>query len=481
MSIGGKRSDFRTRVHSALADRGLRQSMQNLGQRMEKVRRQRWDEAQDIQQARRQARAARLDALRNLPELLELLAHRVTARGGHVYWAEDAGAANAYILDVARRHGVQRVVKSKSMTTEEIGLNATLEAAGLQVLETDLGEYILQLAGQPPAHIVAPAVHMRVADISRLFQEKLGIPETYDINLLTGAARSRIRRQFLQADMGITGANFAVAETGTLAMITNEGNGRFVNSLPPLHVAVVGVEKIVRNLEDLVLFLQLLPRSATGQVMTSYVSLYNGPALPDDADGPREFHLVLLDNGRSRLLADGYGEILTCIRCGACMNTCPVYQTIGGQAYGWVYPGPMGSVLTPLLQSEKSSDLPFASTLCGACRDACPVMIDLPRLLLRLRSERAAAHRSLLEQVGFHFWADMTRAPGRFRSARKMGRVASLLLGQGKALSWLPWPFNRWTKSRRFPPVAAESFSRRWAREHGNEGGGREKPPRDVT
>ncbi len=468
MKIRQSRSDFRQRVRASLADENLRISLQNLGRRMDKDRQQRWAETQDINALRRQAQAVRLDGLRHLPELLETLEAKVLARGGHVYWAEDAIAANEYILDVAHQHNVQRIVKSKSMTSEEIGLNRALQDAGLEVLETDLGEYILQLAGQPPTHIVAPAVHLRISDIARLFHEKLGMPETYDIELLTAAARSRLRRQFLRAEMGITGANFAVAETGTLAMITNEGNGRFVNSLPPLHVAIVGVEKVIRSLEDLLLLLQLLPRSATGQTLTSYVSLYNGPARPDDPDGPGEFHLVLLDNGRSRLLADGYGEILTCIRCGACMNACPVYQAIGGEAYGWVYPGPMGSVLTPLLQTEKASELPFASTLCGACRDACPVMIDLPRLLLRLRSQASEAQRLTLERLGFHLWANVATDPGHFHRAQKWGHIASLLLGLGKALRRAPWPLSRWTQMRYFPSVAQESFSHYWVRRQQN-------------
>ncbi len=465
MRLKGKWPQFWKRAHNAVADKRSQQLLQNQGQRLDARRKRRWSEIQDIQQARQQARAARLDALRNLPELLEMLTDRITARGGHVYWAEDADAANTYILDVARFHGVQRVAKAKSLTIAEIGLNATLEAAGLQLLETDLGEYILQLAERPPMHRVAPAVPMRVAEISWLFQEKLGVPETYDINLLINAARSRIRRQLLQADMGITGANFAVAETGTLVMITNEGNGRFVNSLPPLHVAVVGVEKMVRSLDDLFLLLQLLPRSATGQVMTSYTSLYNGPARPGDADGPGEFHLVLLDNGRSQLLADGYGEILTCIGCGACLHACPIPQEASGKV-GWKYPGPMGSVLIPLLQAAESSGSPSVSALNGVCRDACPVMIDLPRLLSRLRSEEALTRYSVLEQFGLHLWRDMISAPGRFWEAQQAGRVVSWLLGSGKTPSWFSWPFSRWAKKRRLPPTEPESFKRRRVEEH---------------
>jgi L-lactate dehydrogenase complex protein LldF len=306
-----------------------------------------------------------------------------------VHWAESGADANRIVAEIAALHGVRTAVKSKSMVSEECALNPALEAAGVQVTETDLGEYILQLAQEPPSHIVAPVVHKSREEISDLFQEKHHTTRKAGIAELCREAREVLRPAFLGADMGISGANFLVAETGSVAIVTNEGNGRLVTTLPRVHVVITGIEKVVPTLEDLSTLLRLLPRSATGQAITNYVSLLTGTRGESDPEGPEHMHVVLLDNGRSRLLGDDLQPILRCIRCGACMNHCPVYQNVGGHAYGWVYPGPMGSVLTPVYQGlENALDLPHACTGCGACAAVCPVRIPLPDLLRRLRERQ---------------------------------------------------------------------------------------------
>lgn len=456
---------FSERVRAALENRHLRVALQRASGQFMAQRGRAIGELPHWPSLRAQARAIREHAITHLPELLTQLEAAAVARGMHVHWAEDAAQARQIVLDLVKAHNVRAIVKSKSMVSEEIGLNRALEAAGLAVTETDLGEYIIQLAGEPPSHIVVPAVHKRKEDIAEVFEQHLGVPRTLEPQILTAAARRRLRRHFLQAQMGISGVNFAVAETGTLAIVTNEGNGRFVTTLPPLHVAIMGIEKVVATWEDLALLLQVLPRSATGQKLTTYVSLIGGPAQPADADGADEVHLVLLDNGRSRMIADGYAEALCCIRCGACLNACPVYREIGGHAYGAVYSGPIGAVVTPLLHEiAQARELPYASSLCGACREVCPVQIDIPRLLLRLRVDLSASDGSSpWERVGLRAWRWLMASSARYRWAGWLARWGSWGLVRRGELRWLPPPLDRWTRSRTFPAPAARPFRARWA------------------
>jgi len=456
---------FDQRVRAALEDRHLRMALQRATGQFTLKREQAFAELADPQVLRDHARAIREYAITHLPELLERLEAEVTARGGVVHWAEDAAQARQIVLELARSHSVRQIVKSKSMVSEEIGLNRALGSVGLEVVETDLGEYIIQLAGETPSHIVTPAIHKRKEDIAEIFERRLGVPLTLEPEILTAAARRRMRRHFLQAEMGITGVNFAVAETGTLAIVTNEGNGRFVTGVPPLHVAIMGIEKVVPTLEDLMLLLQMLTRSATGQKLSTYVSLISGPARPGDPDGPEELHLILLDNGRSQIIADGYTEVLCCIRCGACLNSCPVYREIGGHAYGWVYSGPIGAVVTPLLQGlPHARELPGASSLCGACRDVCPVQIDIPQVLLNLRADLTAMGLSpWWERWAIRGWRWLMGSPQRYRWAGRLARWGGFWLARQGWLRWLPPPLNRWTRSRDFPAFAVRPFRDRWA------------------
>ena len=340
---------------------------------------------------KQEARDIKVHTLDHLDYYLDMLHTNVTAAGGHLHFAKDADQANEIVAHIARTRNVKIATKSKSMVSEELGLNPVLEAIGVEVWETDLGEYIIQLAEETPSHLVAPALHKSKEDVAELFAEKLGIPYDEDIDHMAATARTVLRDKFMEADLGISGANFVVAETGTLVIFTNEGNGRLCTSAPRIHIGITGMEKVIPSMQDMAVFIRLLPRSATGQRITSYVSMITGPRRSDDEDGPEEFHLVLVDNGRSRMLADPeLREALYCIRCGACLNICPVYQSVGGHAYGWVYPGPIGAGVTPMLVGlKKASKLPQASSLCGACREVCPIKIDIPRMLLHLRKKTA--------------------------------------------------------------------------------------------
>src|SRR5688500_1609384 len=336
----------------------------------------------NYEEIRSAAAAIRDRALESLDVYLAEFERNATARGAVVHWAETREDVNRIVREIARQHGVRKAVKSKSMVTEECALNDALEAAGVEVVETDLGEYILQLAKEPPSHIVAPVVHKTQDEVSDLFQAKHATPRKTDIGQLTREARERLRPHFLGADMGITGANFIVAETGSTLIVTNEGNGRMVTTLPRVHVAITGIEKVVPTLEDVATLMRLLPPHGTGQTISNYISVTTGVRGDGEREGPAHFHVILLDGGRSGLIGGELQAMLRCIRCGACMNHCPVYQNVGGHAYGWVYPGPMGSVLTPTYVGlEKALDLPHASTLCNQCGVACPVKIPLPDLL----------------------------------------------------------------------------------------------------
>lgn len=419
-------------------------------------------ELDDADGLRLAARAAKAEVLADLPAVLERLADRLVERGVHVCWACDAAEANAYIAGVAKSHGARVVVKSKSMASEETGLNAALEATGARVVETDLGEWIIQLAGEAPSHIIVPAIHRdrnQIADVLRRVQggERLAaIPEE-----LASFARARLREEFLRADMGVSGANFGVAESGSIVLVTNEGNGRMVTSLPRVHVAILGMERVVATWAQLDLMVALLARSATGQPLTTYTNVISGPRGEGEADGPEELHVVILDNGRSEILGTEFHEILACIRCGACLNVCPVYRQVGGHAYGWVYSGPIGAVITPLLAAGQpgAAEVANASTLCGACMDACPVAIPIQDLLLGLR-RRKASHAGRLERTAWTAWAAAWSRPGRYGTslrAAALGRVLLPIVDRAPSVT-------RWGAGRTVPRPAATSFRERWRR-----------------
>jgi len=457
---------YATRVEQALANRHLKTALERATGRMDGQRVTAMA-AVDGERLRDQTRQMKEYALRQWPELLEQLESNLTANGAHVHWAKEAGEVNRTLIQIARKANVQKVVKVKSMVSEEAHLNDALAQAGISVVETDLGEFIIQLAGEPPSHIIAPVIHRRVEDIAEIFQQELDMPPTLDPQVICGVARTHLRREFLGADMGISGCNFAIAETGTIGIVTNEGNGRMSSTLPRVYVVVMGIEKIVPTVEDAFLQYQALCRSATGQQCSVYLSLTSGPRQPGDADGPDEFHVILLDNGRVDMLAKGYGEALCCIRCGACLNVCPVYREIGGHAYGSTYSGPIGAVISGLLHTDVTDvdALPYASTLCCACRDACPVQIDLPRLLLDLRHDIVAeGETSRWERMGMQSFAQIMHNPTLYESGGKMAGLGSNLLAWfgGGSVKRLPGAFAGWTDSRNFPPFAKQSFRSLW-------------------
>jgi len=461
---------FSQRVQHALHDARLQTALSSASERFLVGREAAWAELDDVEDLRDRAQAIRRRTIAQLDTHLDRLADAVIRNGGAVHWAHDARDAARIITDLARESGVRRavnqVVKSKSMTSEEVQLNRALESAGIAVDETDLGEWIIQLAGETPSHIIAPAVHKTKEQVGELFRAETGRDFPDDIPVLTDVARQTLRERFLAADMGISGGNFAVAETGTVVIVTNEGNGRFTTGLPRIHVALIGIEKVVPTWEDMSVLLTLLPRSATGQRITSYVTCVSGPRRPGEADGPDEFHLVILDNGRSRLLGTKYEEMLHCIRCGACLNVCPVYRKIGGHAYGGTYSGPIGAVLTPLQEGlARFGDLPHASTLCGACVEACPVRIDLPRLLLDLRDDEVRRKPAVASpELGwaFRLYRWVAGVPALYRLAARAGHVLQQPFVQDGRIRSLPGPLAGWTAFRDFPPLAAHTFHERW-------------------
>ena len=398
--------------------------------------------------------------LANLDVYLERFERAATARGAQVHWAQTAQDACRIVCEIAATAGVRKVVKSKSMVSEECALNEALEAVGIEVVETDLGEYILQLAQEPPSHIVAPVVHKTKDQISDLFEQKHHTARKSGIPELCREAREVLRPHFLSADMGISGANFVVAETGSTVIFTNEGNGRLTTTLPRVHVAITGIEKVVPTLEDLSVLARLLPRSATGQSITNYLSVTTGVKGPADSDGPAEFHIILLDGGRTKLLGGELQSMLRCIRCGACMNHCPVYQSIGGHAYGWVYPGPMGAVLTPMYVGlENALDLPNASTFCNQCGVVCPVKIPLPDLMRKLREQQMQRGlRPWHERLALRLWAWTAQRPSIYGFAGALGvRLLSWLAGEERLLHKLPG-IAGWSNGRDLPAPAGRTF-----------------------
>lgn len=460
---------FESNARAALADEGLALAMGRATTQFISKRAAAVAEYPEFEQLRSVCAAVKAHTLEHLDVYVERFADALEAAGGHVHFASDAAEANAIVVRLAQERSARSVVKGKSMVSEETGLNAALSAAGITPYETDLGEYILQLEDDVPSHIIGPAIHKTREQITALFHERLGTPPDASVEALTAAARAELRKRFLEADMGITGANFLVAESGGVVLVENEGNIRLSTSVPRVHVAVVGFEKLIPRRADLPAFLALLPRSATGQRASSYVSILEGPRREGEPDGPDELHVVLVDNGRSAVLADPkLRDALRCIRCGACLNACPVYRHVGGHAYGWVYSGPIGAILDPgLLGLERTSKLPQASSLCGACGEVCPVKIPIPDLLVEHRKRSVQRGMSLPgERPALAGFGYLTAHPALYEATTAGARWAAQALADDGYLrgAWLP-VLGRWLAERDFPAPAKRSFRRMWREE----------------
>jgi len=472
MSVHSTSPAFKDNAHKALADVQLQKALGNVRAGFIDKRTQAAERLPEFEALRDSARDIKNHVLAHLDLYLEHYETKVREAGGHVHFARTAEEACATIVDICKAQGARTVTKGKSMVSEEIGLNAAIEAAGMEAIETDLGEYIIQLRGEAPSHIIAPAVHLTKEQVEQDFRRiHTHLDPERDLtqaeSLLT-EARMVLRKRFLEADVGITGANFLVAETGTSIIVTNEGNGDLTQTLPRVHIVVASIEKIVPTLEDAAQILRVLGRSATGQDMSVYTTLSTGPRRPEDVDGPQAYHVVLVDNGRSAMLGTEFEEMLRCIRCGACMNHCPVYHAVGGHAYGWVYPGPMGAVLSPsLLGVDKAGHLPNASTFCGRCESVCPVRIPLPKLMRHWREREYERHLAPATfRYGLGLWAFFARRPALYKFAtglampvlgylgRKAGRFAKLPLASG------------WTDHRDMPAPQGKTFQAQW-RERG--------------
>jgi L-lactate dehydrogenase complex protein LldF len=462
---------FDDRTADALADARLRTTLRTVTTAILGYRRAGLGRLDDSDAWRDHARRIRAHTLSKLDTYLDQFVSNVEARGGHAYYAATDADAVRYVRDLATAKGVKLAVKSKSMVTEEIELNHHLESAGIRVVETDLGEYIVQLAHDRPSHIVMPIMHMNREQVADLFRAKINATDAdlADIPSMTQLARRILREEFINADMGISGVNFAVAETGSITTCTNEGNGRLCTTMPRIHVAMMGIERIVPTVQDLSVMLQVLARSATGQNLTVYTNVVTGPRPSEgeraEDDGPDEFHVVMVDNGRSRVLGSELAEILYCIRCGACLNTCPVFQQIGGHAYGGVYSGPVGAVLTPALGGlDAFHELPQASSLCGACKDVCPVRIDIPRMLLKLRADSVEAGKSpWWITYGMRTLGWVGVRPRLFRLAGGLAARATRAIATDGWIRKMPGHLSGWTKTRDFPAMAPSSFQERWA------------------
>ncbi|MBW0107434.1 lactate utilization protein [Pseudonocardia sp. KRD-182] len=479
---------FPTAARTAVADAQLRSNLAHATATIRAKRAAVVDEVEEWEELRQAGAAIKDRALQHLDVHLEQLESALTSAGATVHWARDAAEANRIVVELARSHGVDEVVKVKSMATQEIGLNEALAEAGIHAQETDLAELIVQLGDDLPSHILVPAIHRNRAEIREIFVREMGRTGRPAPSGLTdapadlaAAAREHLREKFLRAEVAISGANFAVAETGTLVVVESEGNGRMCLTLPPVLITVVGIEKVVPTWAELDVFLQLLPRSSTGERMNPYTSMWTGVTA---GDGPQEMHVVLLDNGRTDVLADTVGrQALRCIRCSACLNVCPVYERTGGHSYGSVYPGPIGAILTPMLRGTghdaQVDSLPYASTLCGACFDACPVLIDIPEVLVHLRAQvvdRRRPGRPSLQDVAMRAASWVLGTAGRTTAAGRLaGRSAGLLgrwrgrsaPGGRQVLGSLPWPGSAWSQARDSPLPPAESFRDWWRRTHG--------------
>lgn len=443
--------DFRQLYRKEVADERLRANLHKATLEAAHKRSESFGEV-DFAFLRNEARKIKQESMTHLNELLSEFEDNAARNGCRIFYAQTPGKANAYILELAQKHSVRKIVKSKSMVTEEIGIVPFLEKYGIDTVETDLGEYIIQLAGETPSHITAPAIHKSRTQIAELLHRKLGIQLNDDPEFLAGEARKVLREKFISAEMGISGANFLIAENGTSVIVENEGNARLSTSAVKVHVIVTGIEKVIPKFSDMRIFMRLLARSTTGQKLTSYVSIIRGPRTENEKDGPEEVHIVLLDNGRSGLLGTEHQEVLHCIRCGACLNVCPVYRNIGGHAYGSVYPGPIGSLVTPLLfGKENAPDLPFASSLCGNCTEVCPVGIGIHHQLLALRNEIKSTHANWLERFIFRSYRKTMLRPGRYRL---MGNLARRL----SKMSLMTRLLKGWSNSRDLPEFPQRTF-----------------------
>jgi L-lactate dehydrogenase complex protein LldF len=464
---------FKERAHEKLHDPQVQRSLGKFQDKFVVTRRLAIVELDEFEATREAARAIRQRALEDLDAWLELFERNAKARGAEVLWAETPADINRLVLDIAARHGAAKIIKSKSMVSEESSLDHAIEAAGLTVIETDLGEYILQINDyEPPSHIIGPALHKSKEEVSELFARKHGTPRKDDIDALCLEARGVLRQHYLSADMGITGGNFFVAETGSVALVTNEGNATLATTLPKVHVAISGIEKIVPTLEDLATLMRLLPRSATGQSISNYVDIATGVKGAGEFHGAEHMYFILVDSGRTGVLASDVREALRCIRCGACMNHCPVYQNVGGHAYGWVYPGPIGSILTPMYVGlEKALDLPQASTFCNQCGVVCPVKIPLPDLLRKLRERQFERRlRPWHERAGLKVWSWLARRPRLYGAASALGvRWLRRRANRDGMIERLPLAAG-WTSERDMPAPAGRTF-RELYRERARNGG----------
>jgi L-lactate dehydrogenase complex protein LldF len=452
---------FKERAHASMANAQLQHSLQKFKGKFVVNRRESLKELDDFEGTREWAKAIRQSVLDNLDVWLEIFERNATARGATVLWAETPADINAHVLSIARRHGAQKIIKSKSMVSEESELDRAIEAAGLTVIETDLGEYILQINDyEPPSHIIGPALHKSKDEVSDLFQKRHKTTRKVGIEDLCLEARGVLRQHYLTADMGISGGNFFIAETGSVVLVTNEGNATLTTTLPRVHVAISGIEKIVPTLEDASTLLRLLTRSATGQSISNYVDILTGVKGHGEFHGAEHMYFILVDAGRTGVLGSELRPALRCIRCGACMNHCPVYQNIGGHSYGWVYPGPIGSILTPsYIGLEKALDLPQAATLCNQCGVVCPVKIPLPDLLRKLREQQfARALRPWHERAGFKLWSWLAAHPGLYALATRIGaRVLSAMGGRERLIHKLPLA-GGWTDGRDLPAPSGRTF-----------------------
>lgn len=456
---------------AALQDQVMKNALSGLQERLGPATQAAYEALPEGPELRNKAHDIRMESIENLDILLKNLAEKIRARGGKVFFARTAEEAVDYCLEVASRNGVKKVIKGKSMVTEEIGLNPALEDQGVEVSETDLGEYIIQLAGESPSHIIAPAIHKTRKEVGRLFEEKLGIPYTDDPPTLTRAARKALRKKFISADMGISGCNLACAETGHITTVSNEGNIRMSTTLPKIHMAFMGMERVIARLEDHDVLFRLLSRGAAAQNLAGYVSYVGGPKTPDQCDGPEQFHLVIIDNGRSKILADPeFREVLTCIRCAACLNVCPVYGNIGGHSYGYPYSGPIGAVVTPLMVGiNRAKDLCKGESLCGACRQACPVDNNLPRMLLALRRKLAQGDPQWQvsptggkEKLMFRLWSLVNQNRRVYEILLKLGVLAQRIFPRyNDMIQYMPG-LKGWTNSRDIQPLAKQTFMEKW-------------------
>ncbi|MEJ8324804.1 LutB/LldF family L-lactate oxidation iron-sulfur protein [Kosakonia sacchari] len=467
MSLKTSNVPFYDRVQQQIDDPVMRHAVANAQDRIGINRQKMVDELENWPDWRSRAAEIRAHVLDNLDAYLYQLSEKIRANGGHVFFADTREDATRYILQIAREKQARKIVKSKSMVTEEIGMNAALEAAGIEVVETDLGEYILQLAKDAPSHVVVPAIHKNRHQIQHVLREKLGYngPETPEA--MTRFIRQKIREDFLSADIGITGCNFAVAETGTLSLVSNEGNARLCTTVPKTHIAVMGMERVVPTFAELDVILTMLARSAVGARLTGYNTWLTGAKGSMESDGPESFHLVIVDNGRSQVLGSPFQDILRCIRCGACMNTCPAYRHIGGHGYGSIYPGPVGAVLTPLLGGyDDFKNLPYACSLCTACDDVCPVRIPLSSLILEHRRTLAESGKTpAMERHTVHLFNYANRHPRLWKVDMVAGaRAAQLMIRNGK-MPFTISAIGKWTEARDLPAADGESF-RSWFKKH---------------